>query len=175
MNVRFVDVGADHKGVFAFGEAFGKFHAQPVGFLRGDLAGSERLAHMVGDHIILAAHPPGGGDVLALCQQKFRVGSPAVAAIAGNEPAIVRFLRVFHIVDDVADGFALGAAFANMQRYDAGGGHKGTSFSKRKGQPCELSFSQSDFSISCCVFRDSILSTPKQAKIRIRLLTSEAK
>ena len=32
MNVRFVYVSADHKGVIALGEPLGKFHAQAVGF-----------------------------------------------------------------------------------------------------------------------------------------------
>ena len=132
MDVRFINVSADHKGVSAFGKPFGKFHAQPVGFLWGDLAGAERLAHMVGDHIVRAAHPPGGGDVLALCQQKFCIGGPAVAAIAGDEPAVVGLLRVFHIVDDVADRLTFSAAFANMQRHDAGGSHNGNLLSKKK-------------------------------------------
>ena len=51
MNVRFVYVGADHKGMIAFGEPPGKFYAQPVGFLRGDFPRAEGLADMVGDHI----------------------------------------------------------------------------------------------------------------------------
>ena len=38
MGMSFVDVGTDHKGVLAFGEPPGKFYAQPVGFLRRDLA-----------------------------------------------------------------------------------------------------------------------------------------
>ena len=84
MNVRFVYVSADHKGVIALGEPLGKFHAQAVGFLRRDFTGFERLAHMVSDHIVRTAHPPGGGDVLPLCQQKLCIGGPAVTAIAGN-------------------------------------------------------------------------------------------
>ncbi len=72
MNVRLVDVGADHKGVIALGEPLGKFYAQAVGFLRRDLTGNEGLAHMVGDHIVRAAHPAGGGDVLPLGQQGTR-------------------------------------------------------------------------------------------------------
>ena len=84
MDVRFVYVSADHKGVIALGEPLGKFHAQAVGFLRGNLTGFERLAHMVSDHIVRTAHPPGGGDVLPLCQQKLCIGGPAVTAIAGN-------------------------------------------------------------------------------------------
>src|SRR5699024_8020383 len=66
MNMRFVDVGADHKGMIAFGEPPGKFYAQPVGFLRCDLSGPERLAHMVGDHIICTPHSSGGGNILPL-------------------------------------------------------------------------------------------------------------
>ena len=120
-----VDVGADHKGVIPLGKPFGKFHAQAVGFLRGDLAGLEGLTHLIGDYIVRAPHPPGGGDILALCQQKFRVGGPAVTGIAGDEPAAVRLLRIGRIVDDVADGPALCAALADVQRDDTGGGHGG--------------------------------------------------
>jgi len=32
--MRFVDTGADHKGVIAPGEPFGKFHAQPIDFMQ---------------------------------------------------------------------------------------------------------------------------------------------
>ena len=38
-----MDMGADHKGMIALGEPFGKLHAQPVGFFRGDLAGDKGL------------------------------------------------------------------------------------------------------------------------------------
>ena len=41
MNVRFVYVGADHKGVIALGKPLGKFHAQAVSFLRRDFTGFE--------------------------------------------------------------------------------------------------------------------------------------
>ena len=41
MNVRFVYVGADHKGVIALGKPLGKFHAQAVCFLRRDFTGFE--------------------------------------------------------------------------------------------------------------------------------------
>ena len=70
---------------FFFGEPPGKFYAQPVGFLRCDLSGPERLAHMVGDHIICTAHSSGGGNILPLCQQKLCISSAAVTSIAGNQ------------------------------------------------------------------------------------------
>ena len=41
MNVRFVYVSADHKGVIALGKPPGKLHAQAVGFLRRDFTGFE--------------------------------------------------------------------------------------------------------------------------------------
>ena len=127
MNVRFVDVGADHKGVIALGEPLGKFHAQAVGFLRGNFFGAERLAHMVSDHIVCAAHPPGGGDVLPLRQQKLCIGGPAVTAIASDQFPIVSLLRIGRIVDDVADCLTFGAALTDMQGHDAYGCHNNTS------------------------------------------------
>ena len=65
MDMGLINVGANDKGVFALGEPLGKFHAQPVGFLRRDLPRAERLADMVGDHIIWSA-------VNTDCDRKFR-------------------------------------------------------------------------------------------------------
>ena len=103
MNVRLVYVSADHKGMIPLGESLGKFYAQTVGFFRGNLTWAEELAHMIGNHIIRATHPSGSGNVLPLCQKELRIRSPAVTRIAGNEPAVICFLWVCHIVDDVTD------------------------------------------------------------------------
>ena len=65
MNMRFVDVGADHKGMIALGEPPGKFYAQPVGFLRCDLARFEGLPDLIRDHIA-GLLPAGELPVLAL-------------------------------------------------------------------------------------------------------------
>ena len=64
MDMGFVDMGADHKGVIALGEPFGKLHTQPVGFFRGNLAGDKGLPDMVGQHIVRAPYPSSGGNVL---------------------------------------------------------------------------------------------------------------
>lgn len=48
MHVRFINMGADDKGVLALGKSFGKLHSQPVDLLSGDLAGTERLPDMIG-------------------------------------------------------------------------------------------------------------------------------
>ena len=103
MNVRLVYVRADHKGMIPLGESLGKFHTQPGCFFRGNLTGTEGLAHMIGDHIICAAYPSGSGNVLPLCQKELRIRSPAVTRIAGNELAVICFLWVCYIVDDVTD------------------------------------------------------------------------
>ena len=68
MDVRFINMGTDDKCVFALGKPVGKLHSQPVGFLCGDLAGTEGLPDMIGNHIVRSPHPPGGRNVLALRQ-----------------------------------------------------------------------------------------------------------
>lgn len=52
-----VDMSADDKGVVPLSESPGKLLPQPVCFLCSDLAGDKRLAQMIGNHIICAAHP----------------------------------------------------------------------------------------------------------------------
>lgn len=69
---------------------------------------------MVSDYIIRPAHPPGGGDILPLRQQKLCIGGPAVTAIAGNQFSVVGLLRICHIINDVADCLTFGAALADI-------------------------------------------------------------
>ena len=131
MDMGLVNVGTDDKGVFALGEPFGKFYAQPVGLLRGDLPRKKRLADMVGDHIVRSTDPSGGRDILALGQHELSVSHTAVALVAGDEPAVVCLLRIGHIVNNRADGSALGPALADVQRHDTCGCHcYDTSFEK---------------------------------------------
>ena len=51
VDVLFVGVGTDDKGMVALREAPGKFIAEPVGFLRSDLTRLARLANLIRDHI----------------------------------------------------------------------------------------------------------------------------
>lgn len=125
VDVSLVDVGTDDESVLALGEAPGQLHAQAVGFLRRDLARHKGLPQVVGNHIVRTAHPAGAGGVGLLVQQELRVGHAAVALVAGDEPAVVGFVWIFYIVDNVADRLADRAALAGVQRYDAGGGHVG--------------------------------------------------
>ena len=133
MDMGLINVGADDEGVFALGEPLGKFHAQTVGFFRGDLPRVEGLADMVGDHVVGASDPSGGSNILALGQHELGVGHTAVTLIAGDEPAVVGLLQVGHIVDNFADGTALSSTLADMQRHNACGCHYyDTSFENKK-------------------------------------------
>ena len=123
MDMGFINMRADHKGVITLGEPFGKFYTQSVGFFRCDLSRLKRLANMISDHIICSSRPSGGSNVLALCQQKLCVSSPAVTLISCDESAVVCLLRICCIVNDVADCLAFCTAFASMQRHDACGCH----------------------------------------------------
>ena len=117
MNVRLVYVSADHKGMIAFSKTPCKFYAQPVCFFWGNLTRVEGLAHMIGNHIIRATHSSGSGNVLPLCQKELRICSPAVTRIAGNELAVICFLWVCYIVDDVTDRPTFCATLANMKLF----------------------------------------------------------
>lgn len=88
---------------------------------------------MVGQHIVRAPYPSGGGNVLPFRQQKLGVGYPAVTRKAGDKPAVICLLRVGYIVNNVTDRLAFGAAFANVQRHDACGCHDGILLSKNNG------------------------------------------
>jgi len=127
MNVRLVYVSADHKGMIAFGKTPCKFYAQPVCFFRGNLTGAAGLAYMIGNHIICATHSSCSGNVLPLCQKELCIRSPTVTRIAGNEPAIICFLWIYYIIDDVTDRPTFCAVFANMKRHDSCGCHNASS------------------------------------------------
>ena len=114
VDVRLVDVGADDESVLAFGKAPGQLHAQPVGFFRCDLARHKGLPQVIGNHVILAAHSASAGGVGLLVQQELSVGHAAVTLVAVDEPNVVGLFRIFHIVDDVADGLTDRVALASV-------------------------------------------------------------
>ena len=115
MNVVFVNVGADDESVAPVRKAFGKLTADPVCFLRRDLAGDKGLSEMIGDHIVRAARPAGERGILPLGEKELGVGCPAVAFIAGDESAVIRFLRIFRVINNIADCRADIPALAGMQ------------------------------------------------------------
>ena len=133
MDVFSINVSADNEGVFPLGEAPRQLAAQPVCFFRRDLTRDKGLPEMIGNHIVLTPHPAGGGDILALIEKELRIRNPAVTLIAGNEPAVVCFLRILNIVDDVANGCPHRPAFAGVQGYEPRGCHEKTSFHDEGG------------------------------------------
>lgn len=89
-----IRMGTDDKSVFAFQKTGSEVIADLVRLLRRDLTGLEGLTHLIGDHII-AFFSAGEQFVLALGQKKFRVGSPVVAGIGGDQFAALGLLWVF--------------------------------------------------------------------------------
>ena len=101
MNMGFVDVRTDNKGMIAFCEPLCQLTDKPVRFLRRDLAGTEGLTEVVGDHIVLAPDSAGVANVLLLGIEKLGVRDPAVTAPARYELSVVGFLRVLHPIRGV--------------------------------------------------------------------------
>ena len=60
---------------------------------------------------------------MPLGQKKSCVRDPAVALVAGDQPAAVRLVWILHIVNDVSDSLAHSPTLAGVQGHDAGGGH----------------------------------------------------
>ena len=118
MDMRFINVGANDKGVIALGEAAGQFTADAVGLLRRNLPRKKRLAEVVGDHIVHAPRPAGECGILPLGKKKFGVGHAAVTFPAGDEPAVVGLLRVLHIVENVGDSRPHRPALAGVQGHE---------------------------------------------------------
>jgi hypothetical protein len=87
---------------------------------------------MIGNHIIRTSHSSGRGKVLPLCQKELCIRSPAVTRIAGNEPAVICFFWIGHIVDDVTDRPTFCAALADMKRHDSCGCHRSDLLPEKK-------------------------------------------
>lgn len=62
--VFYVAVSGNDKRMIALQKAVGKFVADGVGFLRRNLAGFERLTHLIGDDLVFL-RSPGVGLILA--------------------------------------------------------------------------------------------------------------
>ena len=112
VNVVTVCVGGNEKGVFALCPAHGRFVADAVCLLGGNLSGLERLANLIAQHIrIPPLFPACDGFVFCLGEQELRIGGHVVALIAGDQlPALglVRVLPIFKTVfQRLGDGFPL--------------------------------------------------------------------
>ena len=123
MNVLFVGVRGNEKGVSAFQKPLGKFIAHTVCFLRRDLSGLKGLAHLIGDHVALLL-PPGDGLVLPLGEKKLRVGGFRVAFVGGDQLTALRLFRILGIVDAVSQAVGNRLAVTDVHGNDACGRHR---------------------------------------------------
>ena len=122
MDVLFVGVRGDEKGVSAFQKPLGKFIAYAVCFLRRDLSGLKGLAHLIGDHVVPLL-PPGDGLVLPLGVKKLRVGGFGIAFVGGDQLAALRLIWILGIVDAVSQTVGNRLALINVHGNDACGRH----------------------------------------------------
>ena len=97
MYVLYVAVSGNDKRMIAFQKTVGKFVADGIGFLRRNLAGFERLAHLIGDNFMFL-RSPGVGLILTTGQSKFCVSGMRIAGIGGDEFAVLCFAWVGCIV-----------------------------------------------------------------------------
>ena len=115
MDMFLVDVGADNKGVVSLSETAVQLTAQAVSLLWGNFPRDKGLPNLVGNHIIGSTFSTGLGEVLPLGKKKLGVRDPTVALVAGDKSAVVGFLWIFNVVDDVSNGFPHRPALAGVQ------------------------------------------------------------
>ena len=122
MNVLFVGVRGNEKGVSAFQKPLGKLIAYAVRVLRRDLSGLKGLAHLIGDHV-MPLLPPCDGLVLPLGVKKLRVGGFRVAFVGGDQLAALRLFWILGIVDAVSQAVGNRLAVTDVHGNDACGRH----------------------------------------------------
>ena len=123
VDVLFVGVRADEKGVLAFEKTGRKLIADAVCFFRCDLAGLERLANLVQDHAAVL-RPSGKLRILALRKQKFRVGGVPVAGVGCDKRALSGLLRVQTIAGAVRQHLRDGLTFVDVHGNNTCGRHR---------------------------------------------------
>ena len=122
VNVLFVGVRGNEKGVSAFKKPLGKLIAHAVRLLRCDLSGLKGLAHLIGDHVVPLL-PPCDGLVLPLGVKKLRVGGFGVALIGGDQLAALCLVWILGVVDAVSQAVGNCLALINVHGDDACGRH----------------------------------------------------
>ena len=122
MDVLFVGVRGDEKGVSSFQKPLGKLIAYAVRILRRDLSGLKGLAHLIGNHVVPLL-PPGDGLVLALGVKELGVGGFRVAFVGGDQLAALRLFWILGVVDAVSQAVGNRLALINVHGDDACGRH----------------------------------------------------
>ena len=123
VNMLFVGVRADEKGVLAFEKTRRKLIADAVRFFRCDLAGLEGLANLVQDHTAVL-RPSGKLRILALRKQKFRVGGVPVTGVSCDERALSGLLRIQTVAGAVRQHLRNGLSLVYVHGDNARGCHR---------------------------------------------------
>ena len=122
VDMLFVGMGADDKGMLAFQKAGGKFIAHLMRFRRRNLARLEGLAHLIGNHIVVL-FPPGKLQILALGKQELCIYGVRVTGIGCHQLAAVRLVRVHAVIRPVLQRLRDRLALVGVHCDDAGRGH----------------------------------------------------
>ena len=122
VNVLFIGVRGNEKGVSSFQKPLGKLIAHAVCVLRRDLSRLKGLAHLIGDHVVPLL-PPGDGLVLALGVKKLRVGGFWVAFVGGDQLAALCLVWILGVVDAVSQAVGNRLAVTDVHGNDACGRH----------------------------------------------------
>ena len=116
MQMLFVHMGTDDKGVFPFQKPQGKFVADLVRFFRRDFSRLEGLADLVGYYIVFL-FSAGSDSVFPFRQSKLRCRCFGITFVCGDVFFLLGFVLVFGIVDPFSqtpqDGFSFGMVHGN--------------------------------------------------------------
>ena len=135
VNVLFVCMGGNEKGVFPLCPAHSRFIAYPVRLLRGNLAGSKGLADLIAEHVRLPfLFPARDGPILCLGEQELRIGGLVVALIGRNKLPALGLVRVLPIVKPVFQRLSNCFPFADMVGNKPGYCHRYSSSRHEKRQ-----------------------------------------
>ena len=94
---------------------------QPVGFLRRDLAGPERLDDEIGDHVLLrGALASGVGGIDLLADRKLLPCRIRLTLVSRYQQAALCFLRIFVIVQPFPQHGGDAAALTGMTGFNFG-------------------------------------------------------
>ena len=122
VDVLFVGVRGNEKGVSSFQKPLGKLIAYAVRVLRRDLTGLKGLAHLIGDHVVPLL-PSGDGLVLPFGVKKLRVGGFWVAFVCGDQLAALCLVWILGVVDAVSQAVGNRLALTDVHGNDACGRH----------------------------------------------------
>ena len=114
MHMGSIRVRCHDKSILSLGKPKGQLMPQSVCFLRCDFSRFERLADLIGDHLMLLP-PTGDLLILTLGQHKLLVHGHRVTLIAGDQFTLFGLFRILCIIRSVAQTLGNGFSLVHMQ------------------------------------------------------------